>query len=206
MGIYRSASMGACLQHCFKSNLEGFGGQTAVKEPPSPVLGRKGDNVNVAKGTTISGAGLATCAVEMEQDKAYWEVKVTKNGPMWVGVATGASPMVAIPDVDEDQGTMGINKLWGYRTDDECLKGKVTEGTVLGMSYNQASGPPEVNFFVDGVLIEGAAIGGIRGVVSPAVGVAEGAAAKCNFSHKFECAPTGRYAKYDGIILAGSMI
>ena len=101
---------------------------------------------------------------------------------------------------------MGINKLWGYHSDDDLLKGKINEGTVLGMSYNQASGPPTVNFFVDGVMIADCEITGIRGVLAPTAGTGAGTELKCNFGHKFECTPPDRYAKYDGIILAGSMI
>lgn len=186
--------------------MEGFG-NVPVADTPSPKLGRKGQKVNIdGSGTGISGAGIATCAVMMEQDKAYWEIKVTKAGPCWLGVATGAAALENLPDLNEDEGDMGNTKLYGHRSEDDGMKGKIKEGTVVGMSYNQASGPPTINFFIDGELLEGVAIEGIRGVVTPAVGVQQGAELKCNFSHQFEVKPTGRYEKYDGIMLAGSMI
>jgi hypothetical protein len=90
--------------------------------------------------------------------------------------------------------------------DASVSSGEIGEGTVIGVSYNQASGPPTINFFLDGVLVEGAEIDNIRGVALPTVGTAGATVLKCNFSHEFKCTPPGRYEKYDGIMLAGSMI
>jgi len=150
---------------------------------------------------------LAGGNVPLEQDKAYWEVKVSElAAPCWVGVATGAAAVQDLPE-EMDRCEMDMSKLWGYRSDNqEVFKGKIKAGTVVGMSYNQSSGPPTVNFFLDGELIEGVEIDGIRGVVSPSVGVSQGSSLICNFSHNFECKPSGRYENYDGVILAGNMI
>ena len=192
-----------CLQTCFKnSNLE----EVSIDQP-TPKLGLKGDKVKVdGSGTSASGVGLAMCAVELEQDKAYWEVKVIQAGTLWIGVKAGGAALGEVPEVDMDRGDMDIQKVWGLHGDDAPLKGKIKDGTVLAMSYNQASGPPAINFFVDGELLADCEIEGIRGVVSPTIGIGEGATLKCNFGHSFECKPSGRYEQYDGVMLAGKMI
>lgn len=189
--------------------MEGFAGYQGevLVDVPSPKLGRKGDKIEIdAAGTGASGEGLVQCAVQLEQDKAYWEIKVVKKGALWFGVATGASPLQELPGAGEERSEMDMNKLWGYHSEDPLFKGEIGEGTVIGVSYNQASGPPAVNFFLDGVLVEGGEIDGIRGVAIPTAGTTGATVLKCNFSHVFECPPSGRYEKYDGVMLAGKMI
>jgi hypothetical protein len=77
--------MGICAS-CFKKPLEGFAGfegeVTMGPDTPSPNLGRKGEKIQIDKsGKSASGAGLAQCAVELEQDKAYWETRVRIHHP-----------------------------------------------------------------------------------------------------------------------------
>ena len=39
---------------------------------------------------------------------------------------------------------MDADKVWGLHSGDPALKGRVKQGSVLGVSYDQGSGPPAV--------------------------------------------------------------
>ena len=101
--------------------------------------------------------------------------------------------------------TLQLQKLWGLNSQDAALKNLVKDGSVLGVSYDQSSGPPTINFFIDGNHLLGKDISGIKGVVTPACGI-DGAALTCNFGHTFAKPPEGFYAEFDGVMLAGKMI
>ena len=79
------------------------------------------------------------------------------------------------------------------------------QGTVIGMSYDQGSGPPTVEFFIDGEQLLGAGISSIRGTVAPAVGVHGGSSITCNFGHTFAKPPPERF-KFDGVMVTGKMM
>ena len=100
---------------------------------------------------------------------------------------------------------MDTAKTWGLHGGDPALKGRIKQGTVLGVSYDQGSGPPAVNFFVDGVQVLGKGIESLRGLVAPAVGVSGGASVTCNFGHTHSKPPPERF-QFDGVIAAGKMM
>ena len=102
--------------------------------------------------------------------------------------------------------TQDAQKLWGLHSSDAAVKGRVSKGTVLGMSYDQSSGPPTVHFFIDGKQQFECAIQSIKGLVVPAVGVTGSASVTCNFGHKFAKPPEGSTAEFSGVMLAGKMM
>ena len=81
----------------------------------------------------------------------------------------------------------------------------VQEGSVLGVSYDQSSGPPTVNFFVNGAVLPDLAISSIRGQVVPACGVSGEATVSCNFGHAFAKTPPPEY-HFDGVMMTGKMM
>jgi hypothetical protein len=55
-------------------------------------------------------------------------------------------------------------------------------GDVVGCSFDQASGRPRVEFYLNGEALPGCAVVGCKGTVYPALGLSEGAKLKVNFS------------------------
>ena len=100
---------------------------------------------------------------------------------------------------------MDADKVWGLHSGDPALKGRAKQGSVLGVSYDQGSGPPAVNFFLDGQHLLGKGIESLRGLVIPAVGVSGGGSVTCNFGHTFTKPPPEQF-QFDGVMAAGKMM
>jgi len=163
---------------------------------------RKGSQVTFgASSTRLSGSGLALCVTTLEQDRAYWEVTDT-TGAFWVGVAARNASVERVPARGTARPDQDRQQLWGLHSEDELLRQR-REGAIIGVCYDQSLGPPTVDFFLDGRLLEAARISHIRGAVKPAMGVCN-SEASCNFSHSFACPPPEQY-RSDGVIAAFSM-
>lgn len=126
------------------------------------------------------------------------------SGQWWVGIAGRGAGLEALPSPNTHREIQDRQHLWGWHSHDPLWKERVGAGTVIGVSYDQSSGPPTVNFFIDGELVDGAVIFNVKGQVHPACGVSS-SALDCNFTHDFVCPPPEEYHS-DGVMSAAGMM
>eukprot|EP00656_Telonema_subtile_P020099 TRINITY_DN21265_c0_g1_i1.p2 TRINITY_DN21265_c0_g1~~TRINITY_DN21265_c0_g1_i1.p2 ORF type:complete len:218 (+),score=55.50 TRINITY_DN21265_c0_g1_i1:133-786(+) len=206
-GGKRSSAMGA---NCCKSAMAAPSQDTVVNIAPAIVLTaqRKGTNVNLgASLTQLAGSGVALCSTKLDQDRAYWEVTVnSEDGECWVGVAGKAAAVEKCPGAQVARGDQDTAQLWGLHSADlqSHAFAHLKKGDTIGVLYDQACGPPTLEFFYNGNVLDGARISHIRGQVTPAVAVQDGGL-DCNFTHTFAHPPLGQHSS-DGIIAASGMI
>eukprot|EP00658_Telonema_sp_P-2_P003380 TRINITY_DN11247_c0_g2_i1.p1 TRINITY_DN11247_c0_g2~~TRINITY_DN11247_c0_g2_i1.p1 ORF type:complete len:185 (+),score=33.53 TRINITY_DN11247_c0_g2_i1:195-749(+) len=154
------------------------------------------------------GSGVVLCSISLDQDRAYWEVSVEQDqGGCWFGVAGRIAKVEATPKPGTERGTQDQEQLWGVHSQD--LEGAAFEhlkiGDVVGVLYDQACGPPTLEFFLNGKHVDAVRISHIRGQVTPGFGVEAGSGISCNMTHKFKHPPTGQFSS-DGIMAAGQMM
>uniref|UniRef100_A0A7S3LPW5 SPRY domain-containing protein n=1 Tax=Aplanochytrium stocchinoi TaxID=215587 RepID=A0A7S3LPW5_9STRA len=168
----------------------------------------KGKDVKVSKdGCSVSGNGTCMVKTALHQDKVYWEITVveTGEGKFRLGVCKVAGikdDLQALDDLLGDDRMADVS--WALKSD-QCTT-LFAGGDTIGISYDQISGRPQVDFYLNGDKLPGCSISGLSGVVCPAVSVTYGVELKGNFSVEdvdFEFLPP---AGFSGIIPSRSMI
>jgi len=155
----------------------------------------KGSQVSISgRQQVIKGTGICLATTSLQQDRAYFEFKVNKqgSGSFQVGVASRRCNL---------DGELGDDSTlsWGFQS-----SAGIKDGDVIGVSYDQAD-LPCANFFHNGQLLENERLTGMRGELYPACAVRGGAQLTANFGHVFEYEPPAQF-KYSGIIPAASLI
>ena len=95
--------------------------------------------------------GLVFASEAIQQDKVYFEVTIHSiESPVWVGVGR-VSPELelgSLPGLNPTKEEQDAAQLWGLRTDSPLLvveAGKQPPPFVMGVAYDQSSGPPTVD-------------------------------------------------------------
>mmetsp|Transcript_150729 Transcript_150729/g.420161 ORF Transcript_150729/g.420161 Transcript_150729/m.420161 type:complete len:233 (-) Transcript_150729:141-839(-) len=195
----------------------GAGGREASEDLEYRVrLRERGADVRILEGLdgeTLSGCGAALAGTEIEQDAAYWEVRVTRlpeGASFCAGVArdcvrlgehlagavqleartSGPAPEVLGAASDgggaaEPAAAAAAPAAWVVSSVDAGL----AEGDILGVAFGQAS-LPNLRFFRNGEALGGAGADHVRGAVRPAFSVRGGAALAVSFEQDaFQYAP-----------------
>lgn len=200
--------MGALLSLCMP---RGGGGAAAGAGPAnggyvvlSPA--RKGEGVRLGDhGRTASGGGAVLATGPLVQNKSYHEITVVEPGTFAVGCARRGA------DLSQPLGATGDS--WALRSDmanwhdgksaDNTTDGaaEFQAGDVIGVLFDQ-SVKPTLTFFRNGNELS-LPIMGIKGEVSAAVSVGDGAFLRANFGvSSFEYGPSG----VEGVLQEQSVI
>lgn len=120
--------------------------------------------------------GAAMASAPIEQDAAYWEVKVVKQGDIQIGVSRKLTSkeletgIKDIPQAGKDQ------RYWVFSE-------PLFEGDVIGIAFSQ-SDFPNLAFTKNGSSMAGNDFKKITGMVYPVVGVGGGATVKVVFENE----------------------
>mmetsp|Transcript_4650 Transcript_4650/g.5252 ORF Transcript_4650/g.5252 Transcript_4650/m.5252 type:complete len:206 (-) Transcript_4650:95-712(-) len=168
----------------------------------------KGSDIKIsADKMTVSGDGSCLVKTALHQDRVYFEVLVTKAGEGKFRV--GVCRVSGIKDrKDALNDLLGEEKLedvsWALKSEQSTTL--FAEGDTIGVTYDQSSGRPTLEFYHNGDKMPGCSIAGLSGLVCPAVGVTDGVELTGNFSMEeadFEFMPPQGFS---GIIPSRSMI
>mmetsp|Transcript_35149 Transcript_35149/g.100639 ORF Transcript_35149/g.100639 Transcript_35149/m.100639 type:complete len:191 (-) Transcript_35149:38-610(-) len=160
-----------------------------VDNVPLVKVGKKGRRVDVAlddTGIRVAGDGIALGDTVVEQDSAYWEVEVLDLGDnrggatCQIGVAHDLSGQLLDSQLGASQGS------WTVGAED------LSQGDVVGVAFGKGN-LPNLEFYLNGKLLDGPSVMRITGEVFPAVSVAGGAALHVVFKEAlFKHTPPGR--------------
>nr|CAG4648285.1 EOG090X0EPP [Moina brachiata]SVE93292.1 EOG090X0EPP [Moina brachiata] len=192
------ASIFCCFRGC--ANFLDLGIATTpvpIKKQPLIVLDSQhiGQEVVLIKnGSRICGTGGALANTPINQDKAYFEVRLQQTGIWGLGLATGKADLNKVPlGNDPDSWVLCSD---GYLRHNKEELHHITqipqEGDTIGISYNHI----ELNFYVNGQKLD-CPFTNVKGEVYPAVYVDEGAVLDVVFEDFARDPPPG----YDKIIL-----
>ena len=120
----------------------------------------------------VTGEGKALANSQLVQDRAYFEVKVTKPGSIGIGVSKNTQEHLK-QRVGED------SESWGVVL--SKASHKVKEGTVIGCMFDQSDFPAVVSYFIDEEVLEGTKVTGMRGPVVPAISLHDSAEVEVMF-------------------------
>mmetsp|Transcript_13521 Transcript_13521/g.39350 ORF Transcript_13521/g.39350 Transcript_13521/m.39350 type:complete len:192 (-) Transcript_13521:40-615(-) len=130
------------------------------------------DNANLS----ISGSGSALASAPIEQDRAYWEVKVVdpgSQGRIRVGVSRRLKEEDLHQEIDEaSQGDK--RRVWSFQ------QGDLKAGDVVGVTFGQ-SDLPNLSFLVNGEPQPAFDVKKIGGLVYPIFSVGQGATLRVVF-------------------------
>ncbi|CAK0874559.1 unnamed protein product [Prorocentrum cordatum] len=173
---------------------------------PGVHIGKRGTHVEVAgqgRGILVRGEGSALADTVIEQDAAYWEVRVLDLGAeCHIGVAYELSGHL-------------LDSQLGDRSCSWTLSQELHRGDVIGVAFGQGDIPnlrsmsawPDcfgaledsdrwAGFFRNGQQLDDATVSRVRGEAYPAVSVSGGAELLLVFDEKdFEHAPPGRHSE-----------
>mmetsp|Transcript_36093 Transcript_36093/g.45940 ORF Transcript_36093/g.45940 Transcript_36093/m.45940 type:complete len:192 (+) Transcript_36093:140-715(+) len=124
-----------------------------------------GKDVHTA-GNIVSGNGTAIAATKVEQDAAYWEVKVVEAGPFSVGLVKNFDPLslnCQLFDIKDAVGIQSSSKKLQFEPED-----------IIGVALDQ-NDIPMLKFYKNGEVLNAFAVKTIQGVYMPAVSVELGA-------------------------------
>ncbi|CAK0874558.1 unnamed protein product [Prorocentrum cordatum] len=153
---------------------------------PGVHIGKRGTHVEVAgqgRGILVRGEGSALADTVIEQDAAYWEVRVLDLGAeCHIGVAYELSGHL-------------LDSQLGDRSCSWTLSQELHRGDVIGVAFGQGD-IPNLRFFRNGQQLDDATVSRVRGEAYPAVSVSGGAELLLVFDEKdFEHAPPGRHSE-----------
>mmetsp|Transcript_83439 Transcript_83439/g.239682 ORF Transcript_83439/g.239682 Transcript_83439/m.239682 type:complete len:190 (-) Transcript_83439:93-662(-) len=158
---------------------------------PKVKVGKRGTHVknkNVEEGIHLSGEGTALADTLIEQDAAYWEVKIISVG---VGVQVGVSYDLSGHLLDSQIGDKESSWALCSGPDGKPLE----QGDVIGVAYGQGD-IPNLRFFHNGTPLEEATVLRIRGEGYPSVSVCSGAEILWVFDpDHFANPPPGRHTE-----------
>jgi hypothetical protein len=135
----------------------------------------------------VSGEGAALASSPIEQDAAYWEIKVVKAGAIRLGVARKLGPKeleggVKPPKGGGEPGNGRAQRSW-------CADIALAEGDNVGVAFGQAD-LPNLSFTKNGKPLPEHDVKKIGGMVYPVFSVGGGACIKVLFeSGDFENEP-----------------
>jgi len=173
--------MGCCM--VIQRGDEGQGPDLEA-QTASPMVGipdnMKGPELQVDGSLVVRGKGSALASAPIEQDAAYWEVKVIKPGSILVGV----SRKLRAAELSKVLNDSVDPPRW-WLMDNDALK----EGDVVGVAFGQ-SDLPNLSFTVNGSSQPSFDVKRIGGLVYPVFSVADGAEIQVVFQEeRFESAP-----------------
>lgn len=128
--------------------------------------------VLVKNATRLCGTGGVRATAPIQQNKAYWEVKIQQSGIWSCGVGLRSCDLNKTLGEDDkswvinSENVIQQNRNVEYRLDQM----KVQEGDVVGFSYDHV----ELNFYLNGVNLNTPLLG-IKGTVYPVLYVDDGA-------------------------------
>eukprot|EP00930_Biecheleria_cincta_P071194 TRINITY_DN58715_c0_g1_i1.p1 TRINITY_DN58715_c0_g1~~TRINITY_DN58715_c0_g1_i1.p1 ORF type:complete len:193 (+),score=25.98 TRINITY_DN58715_c0_g1_i1:70-648(+) len=159
--------------------------------PPKVGMGKRGTSVKVKQdisGALVTGSGVLLADTVVEQDAAYWEVRVLEVGnsnSCYVGVALD----LAGQRLDSKLGDG--HSSWAVGGD--LPGGPLEKNDVIGVAFGQGD-IPNLRFFRNGQPIFEAEVLRVRGEGYPAVSVGDGAELLMVFdSPAFAHEPPGRH-------------
>ena len=135
-------AMGACCASLLGGGKDG--GVELQAQQPKYKIGIpescRGSKVKVSEDLTITGEGAALASAAIEQDAAYWEVKVVSTGTIRVGVArklqsTDLDAGVAATTSPSD----GSGKTWCLDSSSPGVA--LEEGDIIGVAFGQSDLP-----------------------------------------------------------------
>lgn len=195
---------------CFSSKAGKGGGDVELEQRSDATrckVGKMGSGVQVGPPpTTISGTGvvLGTCAID--QDSAYWEVKVLTPGGIRIGVARDLNEAMLTQPLG---GSAEDAKSWALDGDkdneDMFTACPLTTDDIVTVCFDQAS-LPMLTFSKNGQpLGEIGAVNRIRGGVFPAISVADGASVELRFDESAMAHPPPS-SRFSPLICATALI
>eukprot|EP00440_Ansanella_granifera_P007984 gb/GFBE01008639.1/.p1 GENE.gb/GFBE01008639.1/~~gb/GFBE01008639.1/.p1 ORF type:complete len:192 (+),score=38.69 gb/GFBE01008639.1/:1-576(+) len=181
--------MGATM--CCCPPKEGDVDDTPLAPPPKVHMGKRGSSVKVQEdmaGALVTGHGVALADTVIEQDAAYWEVRVLEVGSQnncYVGVALDLAGQRLDSKIGDASSSWAIGG--------ELPGGPLQKNDVIGVAFGQGD-IPNLRFFRNGTMIQEAEVLRIRGEGFPAVSVGDGAELLLVFeSASFAHDPPGRH-------------
>ena len=177
--------MGCCSS---KSSADALEVQNSSAAPSIGIPANlRGAGVEMHEGDplTVTGKGAAMASAPIEQDAAYWEVKVLKAGSIRMGV----SRKLNVKELEAGvSGGGDAPRSWTYADDN------LNEGDVIGVAFSQ-SDLPNLAFTKNGKPRPTADVRKIGGMVYPVVSVNDGATVKVVFeSEEFANSPPSRFS------------
>jgi hypothetical protein len=149
----------------------------------------RGANVEMSSGDplTVSGQGAALASAPIEQDVAYFEVKVLQPGRISIGVARKLSAKELEAGLLKHDGEdKELPRSWVYSA-------PLAAGDIIGVAFSQAD-MPNLSFTKNGKEQRKFDVKKIGGMVYPVVSVGDGASLKCVFeAADFANSPPARF-------------
>jgi hypothetical protein len=156
----------------------------------------RGSKVAADAQLTVSGEGAAMASAPVEQDAAYWEVKVVKPGAIFIGVARKLSTKELEAGFSRAKDDDEPPRSWVF-------DGKVEAGDIIGVAFGQ-SDLPNLSFTKNGKAQPAFDVRKIGGMVYPVVSVGGGAVIKVEFeSEEFANSPPHGFS---ALMVAQSML
>eukprot|EP00435_Cladocopium_sp_Y103_P041632 s1976_g11.t1 len=146
--------------------------EAALVPPPKLQIGKRGGQVKVSSDTAgllVSGHGVALANCVVEQDCAYWEVRVLEPGSSsraFCGVALELNGQRLDSKIGDAQTSWAIGG--------DLPGGPLQKDEIIGVAFGQGN-IPNLRFFRNGKEIPDTEVLRIRGEVFPAVSVCDGA-------------------------------
>ena len=156
----------------------------------------RGSNVEADTQLTVSGTGAAMASAPVEQDAAYWEVKVVKPGDICIGVARKLTTKELEAGFSRARKDDELPRSWVFDGDFEA-------GDIIGLAFGQ-SDLPNLSFTRNGKAQPAFDVRKIGGTVYPVVSVGGGAVIKVEFeSEEFANSPPHGFS---ALMVAQSML
>eukprot|EP00913_Durusdinium_trenchii_P006594 g6194.t1 len=159
--------------------------------PPKLQIGKRGGQVKVTSdhsGLLVTGHGVALANCVVEQDCAYWEIRVLEPGTSsraFCGVALELNGQRLESTIGDTQTSWAIGG--------DLPGGPLEKDDIIGVAFGQGA-IPNLRFFRNGKEIPGTEVLRIRGEAYPAVSVCDGAELLLVFdSPSFAQDPPGRH-------------
>lgn len=174
-------------------------------------LRERGAGVRVSEGLdgdTVSGSGAALGGAEVEQDAAYWELRVLalpagagccagvarQSAPLDGPLAAAARPQLLGSALEEDEEAPSApqpQSVWALSSEVAGL----AEGDVVGVAFGQGE-IPNLRFFRNGEPLERESVAHVRGTVCPAFSVQGGAVLAVSFERNaFRFRPPANFSE-----------
>lgn len=188
-----------CLRRCFGDTNPGH---IRLKEIPCVQLdtSNMGSEVVIVKnGRRICGTGAAFSNAPINQDKAYFEIKIQSSGVWGVGLATRKCSINKVPlgDTEESWVLRHDGRLFHKNEEQGKLPEVPQEGDVVGLTYDHV----ELNFWINDKPMNIPMLG-IKGTVFPVFYVDEGATLDVQFTNFYNDPPDG----FDSIMIEQSLL
>jgi hypothetical protein len=110
----------------------------------------------VIAGRKISGSGSCLASTALHQDRAFWEFSVVETGVFSVGVSRRVKEGL--------EGTLGNGVTsWCFSSE---ARG-IVNGDTIGVSWDQGTGRPALEIYLNGTLLPDASVARTRGAARP---------------------------------------